>query len=289
MVRAGSWLARRSVRARLARLLTHALLIFVGAIFILPFVWQVSTSLKPIEQVYKYPPEWIPRPFMWRNYIESLRSLPFARYFLNSAIVTVPVVIGQVLACSLAGFAFARLRWWGRNTLFLIMLSTMMLPTQVTLVPQFILFSRLRWVNSFYPLIVPGLFAGPFFTFLARQFLSSISPEMDDAARVDGASTLRIYWQIILPMSKSLLATIATFTFHSMWNDYLYPLIYLHSSELHTLALGLANFRARAFFGGMRWDLMMAATTVAMLPIVIVFVFVQRYFIQGIVITGVKG
>ena len=284
-----AWAARKSVARRLSLAFTYVALVVLGFTFVLPLIWQTSTSLKSMQQVYKFPPEWVPNPFVWRNYIDAMQVLPFARFFLNSAQVTVLVVIGQVLSCSLAGFAFSRLRWKARWPLFIIMLSTMMLPGQVTLIPQFILFRSLKWINTLAPITVPHLFAAPFGTFLMRQFFATISLDMDDAARVDGASTFRIYWQILMPMSKPVLATVATFAFNYAWNDYLYPLIYLNSQDKFTLPLGLAAFRSKAAWGGMRWDLLMAATTVVMAPALLVFVFVQRYLIQGVVISGVKG
>jgi multiple sugar transport system permease protein len=286
---AGAWIRRKSVAQKLSLGITYVALIVLGFTFALPFVWQVSTSLKPIQQVYKFPPEWIPKPFVWRNYIDAMQVVPFGQFFMNTAKVTIFVVIGQVMSCSLAGFAFSRLRWKARWPLFVIMLSTMMLPGQVTLIPQFILFRQLEWVNTLLPITVPYLFAAPYGTFLMRQFFATIPLDMDDAARVDGASTLRIYWQILMPMSKPALATVATFAFNHAWNDYLGPLIYLNSVEKFTLQLGLAAFRSRAAWGGMRWDLLMAATTVVTAPALLVFIFVQRYLIQGVVITGVKG
>jgi len=285
----GAWTARKSVARNLSLAFTYVALIVLGFTFAVPFIWQISTSLKTMQQVYKFPPEWIPNPLVWRNYIDAMQVVPFGRFFLNSALVTVLVVIGQVLSCSLAGFAFSRLRWKARWPLFIIMLSTMMLPGQVTLIPQFILFRGLKWINTLAPITVPHLFAAPFGTFLMRQFLATISLDMDDAARVDGASTLRIYWQILMPMSKPVLAAVATFAFNYAWNDYLYPLIYINSIDKFTLPLGLAAFRSKAAWGGMRWDLLMAATTVVMTPALLVFIFVQRYLIQGVVITGVKG
>ena len=285
----GAWAARKSVARRLSLALTYVALVVLGFTFVLPLIWQTSTSLKSMQQVYKFPPEWVPNPFVWRNYIDAMQVLPFARFFLNSAQVTVLVVIGQVLSCSLAGFAFSRLRWKARWPLFIIMLSTMMLPGQVTLIPQFILFRSLKWINTLAPITVPHLFAAPFGTFLMRQFFATISLDMDDAARVDGASAFRIYWQILMPMSKPVLAAVATFAFNYAWNDYLYPLIYINSIDKFTLPLGLAAFRSKAAWGGMRWDLLMAATTVVMAPALLVFIFVQRYLIQGVVISGVKG
>jgi multiple sugar transport system permease protein len=284
-----SWTVGKKSRDVIGRIATHTILVIVGFLFLLPFIWQLSTSLKPQHQVYNYPPEWVPNPFTWQNYPESMTIVPFNRFFLNTVLIAVCSVLGQVISCSLAGFAFSRLQWWGRNVLFVIMLSTMMLPYHVTLIPQFILFRHLDWVNTLLPLIVPRLFALPFFVFLIRQFFSTIPRDLDDAAKVDGASVFRIYWQIIMPMSKPVLTSIAIFTFNGVWREYLPALIYLNSEEKFTLQLGLAAFQARASLGGLRWELMMAATTIVMLPVLILFFLLQRYFIQGIVVTGVKG
>ncbi len=283
------WRASRARKQKLLRLLTHLILLVGGVVFALPLFWQLSTSLKPVTQVYNYPPEWIPRPITWSNYPESMKIVPFGLFFRNTTVIAFFGILGQVLSCSMAGFAFARLRWWGRDVLFALMLSTMMLPYHVTMIPQFILFRHFGWVNTLLPLIVPRLFAGAFFTFLMRQFFSTIPRDLDDAAKVDGASIFRIYWQIILPMSKPTLATVAIFTFNSVWNEYLPALIYLNTTEKFTVSLGLAAFQARASLGGLRWELMMAATTIVLSPVLIAFVFLQKYFIQGIVITGVKG
>lgn len=284
-----AWASRISVARRLSRGITYLLLILLGFSFTIPFLWQVTTSVKSIQQVYRFPPELIPNPVMLLNYIDAMKVVPFGIFFLNTAKVVVVVVIGQVLSCSLAAFAFSRLRWKARDTLFAIMLSTMMLPGQVTLIPQFILFKQLDWINTLLPISIPFVFAAPYGTFLIRQFFATISLDIDDAARVDGASRFRTYWQILLPMSKPVLAAVATFAFNYAYNDYLNPLIYINSQTKFTLPLGLAAFQDRAMWGGMRWDLLMAATTVVMIPALLVFVFAQRYLIQGVVFSGVKG
>jgi len=284
-----AWASRISVARRLSRGITYLLLILLGFTFAVPFLWQVTTSVKSIQQVYRFPPELIPNPVVFRNYPDAMMMLPFGIFFLNTAKVVVVVVIGQVLSCSLAAFAFSRLRWKARDTLFAIMLSTMMLPGQVTLIPQFILFRKLDWINTLLPISIPFVFAAPYGTFLIRQFFATISLDIDDAARVDGASRFRTYWQILLPMSKPVLAAVATFAFNYAYNDFLNPLIYINSKEKFTLPLGLSAFQDRAAWGGMRWDLLMAATTVVMIPALLVFLFAERYLIQGVVFSGVKG
>lgn len=252
----------------------------------IPLGWSLSTSLKEPGDIFTYPPSWIPNPVRWQNYVEVFQTIPFARYFLNTAIITGFDIVGKVLSCSIVAFSFARLRWWGRDVVFLVMLSTLMLPHHVTLIPQFILYKYLGWVDTFLPLIVPNFFGGPFLTFLLRQFFMTIPLDLDDAARIDGASTFRIFWNIILPLSKPALAAVAIFVFQGTWNDFLGPLIYLHSKDKFTVSLGLRMFQGEH---GTDWHLLMAASLMAMLPVIVVFFAAQRYFIQGVVFTGVKG
>lgn len=279
---------RQSYRTRktLGRLLIH-LVLLAGAIFLMiPLAWMFSTSLKSLGTVMVIPPEWIPDPPLWGNYAEIFRVVPFGVYIRNTILITLLDVVGKVLTCSLVAFSFARLRWRGRDTLFLVMLATMMLPSQVTLVPQFIVYRYLGWIDSYLPLILPNWFGGPFLTFLLRQFFMSIPLELDDAARIDGASIFGIYWRIVLPLSKPALAAVGIFMFNSSWNDFFGPLIYLHSRELYTLSLGLRSFQDQNYT---EWHLLMAASLVAMIPVLLIFFFAQKYFIQGIVFTGIKG
>ena len=268
------------------KLLVHAVLIIGAAVLMLPLVWMFSTSLKDLGVVFSVPPQWIPNPPQWDNYIEIFQAVPFGRYFLNTGTVTVLNVIGKVLSCSLVAFAFARLRWRGRDVMFLIMLATLMLPYQVTLIPQFVIYRKLRWIDTYLPLILPNWFGGPFLTFLLRQYYLTIPLELDDAARIDGASIFDTYLRIILPLSKPGLAAVAIFMFNSSWNDFLGPLIYLHTRERYTLAMGLRAFQDQYYTS---WHLLMAASLVSMLPIIAIFFFAQKYFIQGIVFTGIKG
>jgi ABC-type glycerol-3-phosphate transport system permease component len=213
--------------------------------------------------------------------------LPFGLYVRNTLFLAIGRIVGLLFTCSLVAYSFARLRWKGRDTLFFIVLATLMIPFEVTLVPQYVLFSKIGWVNTFLPLIVPAFFAGnPFFIFLMRQFFMSISPELDDAARIDGCGYFDIYWRIILPLSKPVLAVVAIFAFQNNWNSFLLPLIYLHDRDLYTLALGLNLFQEQYYT---RWTLLMAASLTIMLPVIVLFFILQRYFIQGVVFTGVKG
>lgn len=264
------------------------LVVTIGAVFLLaPLVWMLSTSLKAPGQVLLLPPVWLPHPIVWRNYPDALSFMRAGVVYRNSAIITSLNVLGQVMASSLAGFAFARLHTPLKNALFVLVLSTIMLPFQAVLVPQFILFKYLGWINTFFPLTVPAFLGGPFFIFLMRQFFASLSSELDDAARIDGCGYFGLYWRIALPLSLPAVGVVAILTFMGSWNDFLHPLIYLNSASRYTVALALQNFTAD--YGMTPWNLLMAASLVALLPCIILFFIAQRFFIQGIVVTGVKG
>jgi ABC-type glycerol-3-phosphate transport system permease component len=264
----------------------HGVLIAGLVLVFFPIAWAVSTSLKNPGDIFLYPPTWIPNPIRWQNYVQAMTTADFGRYFLNTAFITLVDIVAKVLSCSLVAFSFARLRWWGRDFLFLVMLSTLMLPQQVTLIPQFIIYRQLGWIDTFLPLIVPNLFGGPFFTFLLRQFFLSIPTDLDDAARIDGCSSFGVFWRIILPLSRPALMMVAIYVFNITWNDFFGPLIYLHNRNNYTISLGLQAFQTQS---GPEWHLIMAASLVAMLPVLILFFFGQRYFIQGVVFSGVKG
>jgi ABC-type glycerol-3-phosphate transport system permease component len=276
----------RRQRTRFSHLLIHLTLLCGVIVMFIPLAWTISTSLKSVSQVYLFPPAWIPDPIRWQNYREAVTAIPFMRYFLNTAIITIAAIIGKVLSVTLVAFSFSRLRWWGRDVLFLVMLSTLMLPPHVTLIPQFILFKRLGWIDTFLPLIVPEFFGGPFLTFLVRQFFMALPRELDDAARIDGCSSLGVYWRIIMPLSMPAVIAVIILVFNNTWNDFLHPLIYLQSQEHFTLALGLRLFQGEA---STSWHLLMAASLMSMLPVLILFFVAQRYFIQGVVFTGVKA
>lgn len=274
----------------LMNLLRYLTLAFGLFLVLIPFFWMVSSSLKGYAEIFVYPPVWIPRSPRWENYPEALLTAthPFIpTYFANTLFVALGAVLGDVLSCSLVGFGFAHLRFPGRRWLFLLMLSTMALPYYVVMIPQFSLFRRLGWVNSFKPLIVPSFFASNGFAiFLFRQFFVRIPRDLLDAGRMDGCSTWGIFVRILVPLSKSVFATVAILGFTSYWNDFLGPLLYLSRSNLYTVSIGLALFRG---YFGMQWNLLMPAATAVMLPPILLFFLFQRLFIQGIVITGVKG
>jgi len=253
----------------------------------LPFLWMVSTSLKETSQIWVFPPQWIPQPVRWENYTEALTSLPFGRYALNTLIITIATTLGVVLTSSLCAYGFARLQFPGRDLIFMIVLTAIMIPYAVLLIPQYIMFRYLGWIDTYLPLTVPVWFGGGAFNiFLLRQFFRTIPGELSDAARIDGASELGIYWRIIMPLAGPALAAVAIFTVLNTWNDFLGPLVYISSQDKFTLALGLAQFRG---LYATQWQYLMAASTVVVVPTLVLFFMAQRYFIQGVVLTGLKG
>src|SRR5262245_14314879 len=271
------------------RISLSMLVIIIGALLMLtPFAWLVATSLKPEGDVFLDPIEWIPREVRWINYIEALTFVPYGRYFFNSVEVTGLAVLGTVLSASLVAFAFARLRGPGKNLLFINLLSTLMLPGDVTLVPIYLLFRNLGWLDTYLPLIVPSWFGGSaFYIFLLRQFFLTLPTELDDAAKIDGASLFHIYSRILMPLSKPALATVAIFSFFTHWNSFLTPLIYLNTTEKYTLPVGLRLYLST--LSNSHWNFLMAATLVAIIPPLTLFFISQRFFIQGAALSGVKG
>ena len=276
---------------RTKKLITYLLLFGLSFFYVIPFVWMVSTSLKPLGAVFTLPPEWIPDPPQLINYVEAVTSeVEFIRWDLwlyNSVYISVVVILGNLLSNTSVAFGFARLKFPGRDFLFLVLISTMMLPFAVTMIPLYLIFARIGWVDTFLPLTVPAYTANAFFTFMVRQFYLTIPTELDDWARIDGANSLRIYWHIMLPLSKPVLATIAIFSFVGTWNDFLWPLIVIDSPEMWTLHLGLMSFRQA--YMSVNWNQMMAVSTLMIVPVLLLFFFGQRYFVQGIALTGLKG
>lgn len=272
-------------RRRLGHLAAHLLLLAGVVLMFIPLAWTVSTSLKSPGEVFIFPPKWIPSQIVWQNYADAVTKIPFWRYLWNTSYITGLSIAGKVISIMLVAFAFARLRWWGRDSMFLLMLSTMMLPPHVTLIPQFILFKNFGWINTYWPLILPNFFGGPWLTFLVRQYLMTLPRDLDDAARIDGCSNWGVFWRIILPLAKPAVIIVVIFVFNGTWNEFLMPLIYLHSQEKFTLALGLRMFQGEA---STSWNLLMAASLLTMLPVLVLFFSAQRYFMQGIVFTGVK-
>ena len=276
-----------NLRRTALEVIRYSLLAVWSLVFLIPMVWLLSTSLKESGQEFAFPPQWIPDPIVWRNYLEVFEGLPFHLFLANTMIIVIASGIGTVLTSSLVGFSFSRVEFPGRNFWFLVLLSTMMLPGAVTLVPHYVIFKTLGWIDTLLPLVVPSWFGGGAFNiFLFRQFFATIPREMDEAARLDGASTLRIYAQILLPLSKPVLTTVALFSVVNHWNDFMGPLIYLNSITKMTLAVGLQLFRNQ--YGGY-WNLMMAAAVLMTLPMMLLFFVGQRYFVKGIVMTGITG
>jgi multiple sugar transport system permease protein len=281
---------RARARARMmhiaSKTLIYVLLLTGSVIFIMPFMWMLSTSLKPSNEVFSWPPRFLPTHFVWQNYVEGWTILPFNTFLKNSLIVTIANVVGNLISCSIVAFGFARLRARGRDLLFLLVLGTLMIPREVTIVPTFILFSKLELVNTLWPLILPAWFGYPFFIFLLRQFFMSIPHDLDEAARIDGASTWQIFTRVVLPLSKPALATVAIFAFIGNWNNLLDPLIYIRSQELYTLALGLNLFRGQNFT---QFNDLMAVSILTLLPVLIIFFLAQKLFVQGVALTGMGG
>jgi len=267
---------------------TAWLILTLGGIFMMvPFLWMVSSSLKTIDEIYTFPPQFIPTIPQWNNYIRAWTAIPFGRFFWNSSVVAGLVVLGQLLTCSMAGYAFGRLRFPGRDKIFLFYLATLMVPFAVIMIPLYVQMQYLGWIDTLWPLIVPSIFT-PWGTFLMRQFMTTLPKELEDAARVDGASFFTVYWMIILPLTKPALATLGIFTFLGSWNNFLWPLIVISSLNLKTIPLGLVAFQSRQAIKT-PWELIMAAATFSILPILIVFIFGQKYYVQGIVTSGIKG
>ncbi|MBN3526154.1 carbohydrate ABC transporter permease [Paenibacillus apiarius] len=262
------------------------LFLFLG-LFLFPIFWMVSTSLKTLGQVFQLPMIWIPNPPQWDNFAEVFRVSPFGTYLWNTIWYTGVTVFATVLTSSLVAFAFARLRARGSKVMFGLVLSTMMLPPQVVMIPQYLLFNQLGWVDSYLPLVIPSFAASAFLIFLLRQFYMGISHELDEAVKIDGGGYFTMYFRVILPLSLPAMATGAILEFMYRWNDLMGPLIYLNSSEHYPLSLGLANFTAS--YGSTPWQLLMAASVIAVTPPLLLFFFAQKHFIRGIVISGSKG
>jgi multiple sugar transport system permease protein len=283
------WRLGKSRQRLLAQTISYFLLTLGGLVMALPFFWLVSSSLKRPGKIFILPPQWIPNPPQWNNYAQLFTLLPFGLYTRNTLIIVVGAVTGQLITASMAAYAFSRLRWPGRDLVFGALLATMMLPGAVTMIPVFIIFKTLRWLNTFLPLIVPSWFGGGAFAiFLLRQFFLTIPMELEDAARIDGASSLTIYTRIMLPLARPALAVIAIFSFMGHWNNFMGPLIYLSSNSKWTLALAIHALQ------GLEWgrdmtELLMAAGVLMIVPTLVLFIVAQDIFVQGIALTGIKG
>ncbi len=277
-------------RVQLLRKALSYLVLSVGSlVMIAPFLWMLATSLKEPGQVFSYQKvwwiDWVPTSFVWQNYAKAWQVVPFARFYLNSILVAFFTTLGQVLTSSMAGYAFARLNFPGREKIFLAYLATMMIPSAVTMIPVFILLRMLGWVDTYKALILPGIFTA-YGTFMLRQFFMTLPKELEDAAKIDGCSYFGIFWRIILPLSKPALATLTTFTFMGTWMNFMWPLVVVNSQEKFTLPVGLSYFQS---LHNTDWTLLMAASMMMLAPILLVFIFNQRYFVEGIKLTGIKG
>jgi len=277
---------RRQIMGYVVQLATHLLLGVLAISWLVPFFWMVSSSLKVQSQMFHLPPIWIPNPVNWENYSGAVTQIPFFLYMRNTIIIAVLCCVGSIVSCPVVAYSFARLEWPGRDVLFIVTLATMMIPFQVTMIPLFIIFSRLNWVNTWLPLIIPAFFGNAFYIFLLRQFFLTIPTELCDACRIDGANEVTIFVQIMLPLTRPALAAIVIFETLSRWTDFIGPLIYLSREELYTISIGLQQFVAKYTTAWGRW---MAASTLVTLPVVVLFIFAQRYFIEGIALTGLKG
>ncbi len=269
----------------------YTLAILTALAFSLPFFWTVTSSLKTAAEIRQVPPTFIPQDVRWANYSDVFRIAPFAKFIWNTAVITSLAMIGQIISAAAVAFGFTRFRFPGRDWLFFVVLSTMMLPWQVTIVPQFLLFRYLGWINTFMPLIIPSFFGGgAFFIFLLRQFFMTIPRDLDEAAKLDGASSVRIFWNIILPLSGPALATVAIFSFLQHWNEFIGPLIFLNTQDKFTLSIGLRYFMVNPFENDEpREAILMAASLIVALPSLVLFFVAQKYFVRGIVTTGLKG
>ncbi len=268
-----------------------ALIIFTIT-YVLPFFWMFTSALKDDAQVYVVPPIWIPNPAFWENFKNAWNSQPFNQYLFNTVFLyAIPVAVGMVLSSSVVAYGFSRLKWKGRDTLFYLCLATMMVPFQVQMVPLFIIFKNLGWIDSFRPLVVPAFFGSPFYIFMLRQFFMTLPIELSEAARIDGANEFGILFRIVLPLSKPALTVVALFAFIDAWNDYLGPMIYVHDTMKLVLALGVENMRRAMMFNSTisnAYPYLMAVSTIVVLPILIMFFFGQKTFIEGISMTGIK-
>lgn len=273
----------RKRQQKLNRLITYILLLGVSVVLLAPLFWMVFTSLKPMEEVVKLPPSFFPETLQWSNYTETIESFPFFKYAGNTLFITFFVVLGNVVSNSFIAYGFAKIEFPGKNLLFSLVLATMMIPSFVTMIPQYVLFTKIGWVGTYLPLIVPSFFGSAFNIFLMRQFYLSINDELIEAAQIDGANHLFIWSRLMVPLTKPALITIGITSFNGAWNDFLGPLLYIHEEDMYTLQIGLQTFQSQS---STQWNYLMAGATLVMIPTVLLFFFAQKYFIQGMDLTG---
>lgn len=276
----------KTKKISVGRILLHIILIIGSFLMVFPFLWTFGSSLKNMTQIFAIPPVWIPNPVVWQNYIDSFQAMPFGRAYWNSFYITAIVVIVQIFTGSMAAFAFAKLRFRGSGILFILFLATMMIPKQVTMIPLYLIMDQLRWLDTHLPLIVPGALFNAFAVFLFRQFIRGIPRELEEAAYVEGASVLRVYWSIILPLIRPAIAALSIFIFMGTYNNFLDALIYLSSPRNFTVPLLLNNFKGLYVTN---WSYMMAGATISVVPVIILYLIAQRQIIEGVTLTGIKG
>ncbi len=285
------WRRQKRRREMRAKAIAYLFTTLLALLFAVPFVWMVSMSLQSLTQLSQYPPRWIPQPFMWRNYPDALSypQRPFHLFFRNTLIYTTLATVGVTLSSSFVAFGFSRVEWGWRDKVFVLVLSTMMLPSQVTMIPQYIIFRELGWLDSLKPMVVPAWLGSAFDIFLLRQFFLTIPRELDEAAILDGCDYLTIWWRVIMPLAKPALVTVVAFSIVSTWNNFMGPLIYINTTEKMTVSLGLRIFRQMAEAGGVvQFGQIMAASVMSLIPMLILFIAAQRYFVTGIAMTGLK-
>ena len=268
------------------RLIAYIMLLLLAISTLFPFFWMVTTSFKEEQKIFLMPPQWIPKPFLVDAYVYIFKNMPFALYTYNSIKISVLSTLGVVLSSSLAAYAFARVRFAGKGALFVVVLATMMIPFQVRMIPTYLIMDRLHWIDTHYPLWLPAFLGSAYGIFLVRQYMLTLPQELMDAARIDGCTHFGIYWRIVMPLSKPVLATLALITFMGAWNDLLGPLLYLNTDNKITLTLALTRFRGHNYT---YWARTMAGATVSIVPVAILFIFTQQYFVQGVTLTGLKG
>lgn len=274
---------RTSVNRQTKKIVSYLLMTAIGLVLITPLLWMVFTSLKPMEEIVRYPPTFFPEKIVWQNYLDTITAFPFWRYARNTLLITVLVVFGNVLSNSFIAYGFAKLDFPGKKLMFALVLSTMMIPGFVTMIPQYVLFSKIGWVGTYLPLIVPSFFGNAFNIFLMRQFYLSINDELIEAAEIDGANHFYIWSRLMLPLTKPALITIAINSFNAAWNDFLGPLLYIQDQEKYTLQIGLQVFQNQATT---QWNYLMAGATLVLIPTILMFFLAQRYFIEGMDLTG---
>ncbi len=288
-VSGNSWRQSKRTNSTIGKIVAYIIVTAGAIVLMVPFAWMLSSSLKPLDQVFAEPPVWIPQPIQWHNYVDAWTALPFTQFLLNTIFITSLGMVGTIFTSALVAYGFARFNFRGRDTLFIVLLSTMMLPYVVTLIPGFLIWRTFGLINTYDPLVIGALFGGgPFYIFLMRQFMMTIPPEMEEAARIDGANTFQIFTRIILPLVRPALLAIGIFSFQGIWNDFLGPLIYLNDMQKYTMTLGIFFFVGGASEAP-KWHWLMAMSTLIAAPILLIFFLAQRQFIEGVTLTGLKG